>query len=378
MDEINVILISSVRPEKSMSAAQLTLHRHLMNRRGIRLHILPAEHHEIVHGRFHSKIVPRLMRTAARRWAGDIDYLMHTTLPLETRLVAPPRGTRTVVLTLAYGSGCWVAQRYARWYRVPLIVRFDDWWPDIAEVHNPVRRQLEQRFLELHRSADLSLCISEGMLKALGPHRNARVILPIPEAQPLSPSKCNDSAGAFRVGYSGNMFDYSDMLADLAQLALKQSDVRIEFRGRPRWPQALADEMRHRHLLHNFIEAGAGFDDWLGSFDAYLVAMFFDAAQRRRTETCFAAKLVEYSRAGRPVVIWAPESSAVVQWAKKNNAALCVTDPDGRAVLSAVAHLKRDRALQLELAARMRRAYETEFSPVRLQQQFLEALSSVV
>ena len=89
MDEINVILISSVRPEKSTSAA-LTLHRHLMNRRGIRLHILPAEHHEIVHSRFHSKIVPRLMRTPARRWAGDVDYLMHTTLPLEKHLVVPP------------------------------------------------------------------------------------------------------------------------------------------------------------------------------------------------------------------------------------------------------------------------------------------------
>ena len=136
--------------------------------------------------------------------------------------------------------------------------------------------------------------------------------------------------------------------------------------------------MRHRHLLHDFIEAGAGFDDWLGSFDAYLVAMFFDAAQRRRTETYFAAKLVEYSRAGRPVVIWAPETSAVVQWAKKNNAALCVTDPDGRALLTALADLKNDSALQLELAARMRRAYETEFSPISLQQQFLEALNSVV
>ena len=188
MDEINVILISSVRPEKSMAAA-LTLHRHLVNRSGIRLHILPAEHHEIVHGRFHSKIVPRLMRTSARRWAGDIDYLMHTTLPLEKRLAAPPARTRTVVFTLAYGSGCWVAQRYARRHGLPLIVRFDDWWPDIAEVHNPVRKQLEQRFQELHRSADLSLCISEGMLKALGPHRNARVILPIPDAQPIRPSK---------------------------------------------------------------------------------------------------------------------------------------------------------------------------------------------
>jgi hypothetical protein len=376
MDEINVIVISSVRPEKSTAAA-VTLHRHLVNRRGIQLHILPAEHHEIVHGPFHSKIIPRLMRTPARRWAGDIDYLMHTTLPLEKRLVAPPPRARTVVLTLAYGSGCWVAQRYAKRHGLPLIVRFDDWWPDIAEVHAPVRRQLERRFLELHRSADLSLSISEGMLKALGPHRNARVVLPIPDAEPIRPSKCTDLPGEFRVGYSGNMFDYSDMLADLAQLAVKQRDVRIEFRGRPRWPQALMHEMRHRRLLHDF-ESGPGFDDWLGSFDAYLVVIFFDAAQRRRTETCFATKLVDYSRAGRPVVIWAPESSAVVRWAKKSGAALCVTDPHAHALLAALAHLKRDSALQLELGARIQRAYQTEFSPVALQQQFMEGLNSVV
>jgi len=376
MDEINVIVISSVRPEKSMSAA-LTLHRHLVNRRGIQLHVLPAEHHEIVRGRFHSKIVPRLMRTPARRWAGDLDYLIHTTLPLEKRLVAPLPRPRTVVLTLAYRSGCWVAQRYARLHRLPLIVRFDDWWPDIAEVHNPVRKQLERRFLELYRSADLSLCISEGMLKALGPHRNARVILPIPDIEPIGPSKCHDSADQFRVCYTGNMVDYSHMLGDLARLALKQTDVRIEFRGRPRWPQALVREMTQRHLLHDF-ESAPTFDNWLGSFNAYLVVMFFDAAHRRRTETCFATKLVDYSRAGRPVVIWAPESSAVVQWAKQSRAALCVTDPDARALVSALTYLRSDRALQLELAARMARAYETEFSPVRLQQQFLDGLNSVV
>jgi hypothetical protein len=185
-----------------------------------------------------------------------------------------------------------------------------------------------------------------------------------------------DSPGEFRVGYSGNMVDYSDMLADLAQVAVKQSDVRIEFRGRPKWPQALMHEMRHRHLLHDF-EPGPGFYDWLGSFDAYLVVMFFDAAQRRRTETCFATKLADYSRAGRPVVIWAPDSSAVVQWAKKSGAALCVTNPDAHALLAALADLKRDRALQLELGARIRRACETEFSPVGLQQQFVEALNSV-
>ena len=376
MDEINVIVISSVRPEKSTAAA-VTLHRHLVNRPGIHLHILPAEHHEIVHGPFYSKIIPRLMRTPARRWAGDIDYLMHTTLPLEKRLIAPPARARTVVLTLAYGSGCWVAQRYARRHGLPLVVRFDDWWPDIAEVHAPVRQQLERRFRELYRSADLSLCISEGMLNALGQHRSARVVLPIPDGEPFRSSRCKDSLGEFRVGYTGNMFDYSDMLADLAQLAIKQRDVRIEFRGRPRWPQSLMHEMRHSGLLHDF-EVGPGFDDWLGSFDAYLVAMFFDAAQRRRAETCFATKLVDYSCAGRPVVIWAPESSAVTQWSKKSGAALCVTDPDARALLAALVDLKRDRALQLELGARMQRAYETEFSPVGLQQQFMEGLNSII
>src|SRR5437667_1836131 len=375
MDEINVIVISSVRPEKSTAAA-LTLHRHLVNQPGIQLHILPSEHHEIVHGSFHSKIIPRLLRTSARCWAGDVDYLMHPTLPLEKRLLPPPTSARTVVLTLACRSGCWVAHRYAKQHGLPLAVRFDDWWPDIALVHAPVRKDLERRFLDLHRSADLSLCISEGMLKALGPHRNARVILPIPDGKPIRTSQCKDRSSEFRVGYSGNMFDYSDMLADLAQLALKQTDVRIEFRGCPRWPQALMHEMTHRHLLHDF-EPEPRFDDWLGSFDAYLVVMFFDVAQRRRTETCFATKLVDYSRFGRPVVIWAPESSAVVQWAKKSRAALCVTDPDARALLAALAQLNRDKALQLELAARIRRAYETEFSPVGLQQQFMEGLNSV-
>jgi hypothetical protein len=68
----------------------------------------------------------------------------------------------------------------------------------------------------------------------------------------------------------------------------------------------------------------------------------------------------------------------VVQWAKKSGAALCVTDPDARALLAALADLKRDTALQLELGARVRRAYETEFSPAGLQQQFMEALNSVI
>jgi hypothetical protein len=376
MDDINVVVISSVRPENSTSAA-LTLHRHLVNRPGIRLHVLPAEHHELSSGSLCSKIVPRLMRTPARRSAGDMDYLMHVTLPLEKRLPSPPTSTRTVVLTLAYRSGCWVAQRYAKRYGLPLAVRFDDWWPDIAVVHGPTRERLERRFHDLYRSADVSLCISDGMLNALGTHRNAHVILPIPDAEPLMPQQSKASAGEFRVCYSGNMYDYGDMLADLAELAVQRTDIRFEFRGRAQWPAALINDMRKHHLLHDF-GSGHAFDEWFRSFDAYLVVMFFEAAQRRRAETCFATKLVDYSRFARPIVIWAPETSAIVQWARKSKAALIVTDPNPLRLMKEIKRLKCDTALQMELGTRARDCYDTEFSPAKLQQQFIAALNSVL
>src|SRR5207249_11550772 len=136
MADVNVIVVSSVRPEPSIAAA-LTLHRHLVNRHGIRLYVFPAEHHELAGGSVSSKIVPRLMRGLARQWANDVDYLMHTTLPLEKRLAPAPTSARTVVLTLAYRSGCWVAQRYEKRYGLPSGVRLDDLVPAVRPVNPP-------------------------------------------------------------------------------------------------------------------------------------------------------------------------------------------------------------------------------------------------
>jgi hypothetical protein len=173
------------------------------------------------------------------------------------------------------------------------------------------------------------------------------------------------------------MYDYGDMLADLAQLTLRQTDIRFEFRGRPRWPNGLISKMRKHHLLHDF-GCGRAFEEWFSSFDAYLVVMFFDAAQRRRAETCFATKLADYSRFGRPIIIWAPEASAIVKWARKNRAALAVTNPDPAILMKKIKQLKCDTGWQVELGTRAQDCYQKEFSPVKLQQQFIAALNSVV
>jgi TPP-dependent indolepyruvate ferredoxin oxidoreductase alpha subunit len=77
-------------------------------------------------------------------------------------------------------------------------------------------------------------------------------------------------------------------------------------------------------------------------------------------------------------VIWAPETSAIVQWAQRTKAVLVVTDPDPMILMKQIKRLKHDAALQVELGRRARECYEKEFSPAKLQRQFMAALNSVM
>jgi len=378
MTGINVILISSVRPEQT-TAASIILHRHLVNQPGISTTILPAEDDEITRGSFRSRIISRLNRTRFSRWAIDAGLVLHSIFPIGRSLPPPTTpANNTLVLAFAAYNGCWVAWRYASQHKLPLAVRFDDWWPDSANVHSWMRGYLNNKFTALHRASSVSICISEGMKKNLGSHPNVHVILPIPEAGRMAAPARKQENGVFKVCYLGNMYDYGPMLAGLAQQAMNQSKIRIEFRGpEPRWPEELKQQMRSKGLLHSF-GTGVDFECWFESFDAYLVAMFFEPEHRRRVETCFASKLTEYSALGRPIVVWAPETSSVIRWARQTGAALCVTDPSPESVIKALLSLAEDTQRQTALGTAARHAYETDFNPGILQQQFVNALSSVL
>jgi glycosyltransferase involved in cell wall biosynthesis len=377
IETIYVILISSAKLTDK-SAAAITLRRHLIGRPNIQVISLPAEFREIYANKWFVEVFARLARTRLVRWMADLEQLLHVVLPLHRHLVAPTgQPGRTVVLTLAFSFGWLVAWKYARYHGLPLIVRFDDWWPDIVNVHRWMKPQLEKRFEALHHAAKVSLCISEGMKEALGGGSSMPVILPIPEegrqiAVPRAPQS------PFRICYLGNLYDYGPMLAGLATALEGHTDLRIEFRGgEPRWPAPLKEQMRKNGQLHGFLD-GLAFHEWLESFDVYLVAMFFDIEHRRRVETCFATKLLEYSSLGCPVIIWAPETSAVVRWARRSGAAVCVTDSNPEAVVATARGLAADPQRCSALGERIRQAYETEFSPCLLQSEFVRSLESAL
>jgi hypothetical protein len=371
--KVTVILISSVKLS-DRSAAGITLRRHFGGIPGIHVVELPAEFSEIYAGSWPARALQRLARTRLTNWMADLKYWLHTTLPFHRGLEGPPNQPgRAIVLTVACGHGWLVARKYSRLFGLPLVVRFDDWWPDIVSVHPWLKAEVEREYRMLYQAAKVSMCISEGMKAALGGSAPRPVILPIPEeGRQIAAPRARQFP--FRICYLGNLYDYGPMLAGLATALEEHTDLRIEFRGGdPRWPAPLKNQMRKDGQLHGFLD-GPTFHEWLESFDVYLVAMFFESEQRRRVETCFATKLLDYSSLGRPVIIWAPETSAVVRWAERSRAAVCVTDPSPEAVIAAAYGLAADPLRCSHLGERMRQAYETEFSPALLQSEFMRGL----
>jgi glycosyltransferase involved in cell wall biosynthesis len=372
-----VILISSTRPPEKTAAA-ITLARHFADNGKYRLLNLKSEGRELLNLGWFASFLKRLQKTRFSSWVDDFWYVFNLLLPLHLLLPPPdnPRG-KCVVFTVACGHGWITAKKYASKYNLPLVVRFDDWWPDTVRLHSPFKASYSRNYRRLAEVADLRLCISQGMLEELGCDRESVVILPIPESgRPIQSPLPKHTP--FRVCYLGNLYDYGPMLALLAEEAKNAADLRLEFRGNePNWPNALKERMMANGQLHGYLE-GEEFQQWYESFDCYLVAMFFEVKQRRRVKTCFATKLLDYASMGRPIVVWAPEESAVITWARKSSAAVCVTTSDPAAVITALRDLRIDDQKRLELGRRARAAYESDFDPTLLQQTFDKAIAAVV
>ena len=280
---------------------------------------------------------------------------------------------------MAHGDGWMAARRFAGKHGLPLITFYQDWWPDIVRAHEYARRRLDRDFHQLARDSAASICISEGMRMALGSPSNASVLYPIPEiAQPELHGICQTNRVAiFKVLYFGNLGEYGPMLANALEALGEVGSVRLIVRGsKPAWPLDFIDRMQKSGHLLPFAPRNQ-LDEWLSEADAFLVPMVFDPGMRRRMETSFPSKLVECARFGKPLIIWGPEYCSAIKWARSENSALCVTNPDPKALREAIEQLAASPAERQRLAAAARKAAQTDFSPEKIQQQFVGVLHHV-
>ncbi|HWV99990.1 MAG TPA: glycosyltransferase [Candidatus Acidoferrum sp.] len=362
-----LLLVCSITP-KPTGFGEVTLYRHLCGEPRLEVQVVPHPGN--------SRFFRLVRRTALRPWVDGLEVLgegrrWDTEAHRLARSFQPQ-----VLLTIAAGDGCHGALRLARETRLPLVTIFHDWWPDIVPAW--VRTGEEARFRALYRGSAVALCVSEGMRGALGPHSDSRLLWPIPgKTESALGGGCTETCSEkrfFKVCYSGNLREYAPMLQRALEVMKEHPSIRLEVRGlNPRWPAAFRKEMLARGLYHEFAPREE-LERWLASADAFLITSAFEPSMRRMMQTNFPSKLIDYARFGKPMIVWGPEYSTLIQWAHPGRRAVCVTAPASQALCVALEHLSASPVEQRRLAAESLRAAWVEFDPAAIQEQFIQAL----
>ena len=375
-----MIFISSVRPEPT-SAGQIILYRHFCNRPEFDLEVYGFEltkfSFRMLFRRSLGKIAQfggifeTLVNCAWVLWKGR---WMDKDLPVKVE-----RDQKTIVGTVAHGDGFYAAQRFAKKHNLPLVVFFQDWWPDMAGVPKPFIKLLDKHFLALAKSCSLGICVCEGMKRCLGGGGNLEVLPPIPAETdpPTSPGSNTTPSGKFKILYFGNLDLYGEMLLQALRVFKNHPAIELQVRGsNPNWPEDAKKEMRDAGLWLEFAPR-LELNSWLQTADAFLVPMVFEEKYRRRMETSFPSKLIEFAHFGKPLIVWGPENCSAVQWGKQDGNALCVTTSDSNKLLFELDFLSKTASEREKWAINVRRAAKEEFKPGRIQNIFLYNLISL-
>lgn len=374
VNDLHVIVISSVRPEPT-SAGQIILHRHLVDRPGITLEVHGSEPRRPTLSKLIRRVAGRLGKNSLRRFVEDF-WVLWGGRWIDPELPASVKHPgRSVVLTVAHGDGFMAARRYAKRQQLPLVCIFHDWWPDMVAAHAPMKRLLEREFKKMARDSALAFCVCEGMRQALGSLPNAVILPPVPADLASVEVALRDPADPFKILYFGNLGDYGPMLGDVLEESLKHPEILLQVRGsNPAWSQERKAKMQANGRWLAFAPR-AELDAWLASADAFLVPMVFNPALRRRMETSFPSKLIESAQFGPPLIIWGPDYCSAVRWGRQDNRAICVTDPDPVAIVSAFRKLAESTSEQSYYNGATVEVARGEFNPVSIQDQFVRALS---
>jgi glycosyltransferase involved in cell wall biosynthesis len=377
MEKIRVIFISSVRPEPT-SAGQIILYRHFSNRPEFDLEVYGFEP-----TKFSPRMVIRRALGRLARLGGFFETLVNCAwvlwkgrwidADLPTKVA---RGQKTIVGTVAHGDGFHAAQRFAEKHALPLVVFFQDWWPDMAGVPRPFVKLLDKQFVDIAKSCSLGICVCEGMKKALGSGENLTVLHDIPAERNLTQStNYKPKIGEkFKVLYFGNLDLYGGMLLDALRVFKDHPTIQLLVRGsNPNWPDDAKKEMRAAGLWLEFAPRSE-LEAWLQSADAFLIPMVFEEKYRRRMETSFPSKLVEFAQFGKPLIVCGPEYCSAVHWSKQKNSALCVACSDSKKLVAQLEQLYKFASEQDKFAFSAQQAAKHEFDKDKIQKNFIAIL----
>lgn len=378
---MKILLISSVLPRYTIGGEML-LYRHL-SLAGLHL-VIATDNAEglLAKDLVEIRVAPllnRLTTTRLSRGVHDIRQCFKNFYNCNQLLDYIQYNSPDLILTVAHGELCWLAHKISRMFNIPLVTFFHDWWPDLAYVHDWARKIIEIRFKALYQYSKLALCISEGMRQALGIHPNAQILLPIPEQSVIENPKYRAAVGRkFKIIYTGIISGiYSSMLQSLCTSLPKITELQFKLFGpQPDWSDLFLQKVKVQEIYAGFISRDL-LSDELSQADALLVVMSFEQSAKKRMETSFPSKLVDYCQFGKPIIIWGPNYCSAVQWGRHYESALVVTSPSAKDLVEAIKELAHKPLEQKRLGDKASEMAQGMFNPEKIQQQFIESIQQI-
>ena len=373
-----LLVFSSILP-KNTSAGEVLLHRHLKGLHDWDVKVLcpsvSAQDLEFNHIDLPiKKSWDRLRKTPFKKLAESyIELTGRIPFKRVYKIVAEQKPD--IILTVAHGEFFWPALKISQKLGIKVVTIQHDWYPDMVSLPSFVQSKVARRFQILAKQSDANLCVCQGLLDQLERPNNATVLFPIPEHVSSLGNKLLDNKN-LSVAYAGNLkYPYGDMLYSLIQEHNKNDSlITLELAGNePLWLQNAAEH--ERAYYHGFL-SDEDFRNYLAKQDILLVVMSFAKEDKRRMETSFPSKMIQYCQFEKPLLIWGPEYCSAVQWAKKYQAAEYVTDTDPKAIISKLQNLTSPQLKVLEQSARTMAS--SVFCPTTLQNQFEAVLDSVI
>lgn len=354
-------LISSILPAADKTGGQIVLHRHLLERSDFEFEILDVPQKTYS---FFKLLERSFLRTYIK--AFEQYYTWSDTSVL--RAFPPP----DFILTVAHGRKCFAAMAAAKYWNVPLITIFHDWYPASSDVHPALRWISEISFRSLYKQSALAFCVSKQMIKALGHHTDAIHLPPIPSSGAMSGAiKPHAVPRFFYSGFCGGA--YGDMLNRFI-LQCRHEQVIARFSGSG--TEGLVAGGENITILGFLPE-----DDFVQIFDdsdILLIFLNFAPEKQKHFSTHFPSKLVEYCGKGKLICIWGPGYSTAVAWAKETGAAFYFSDNDAGAFLKALLKVFESDERRNSYIKQAEAIYKSEFAPERIHFIFKNEILKIV
>lgn len=383
-----VLYLSSIPLIEFMGGANI-LYRHLILHNDFEVFAITEnletdifEGRDSFFGRLERRVYQRLRHTRLFRFTQDYDQLFASSvLPTGIRQLIEKEHP-DVILTVAHGRLCWMAKTAAIRYSLPLVTIFHDWWSVLVHyVHDFTKPFIDWKYISLYRKSTVAMCVSQGMINKLGPHKNASVLPPIPHPSiRVYPFRVPQKNRDFLLLYAGNIVTaYGRMIRSLInEWKNNQKGITLKIYGKIEdWDKEFEKEILNLGIYQGFLPFSK-LEVELSQANALLVVMSWEKDRKIYTETSFPCKFVDYCFFGRPIVVWGPSYSTVAHFASETNSALVVTDPSPAYLLNSVADLAKDTEKQRTLAAKAARLAETIFNPKTIHQQFVNKIFSAL